>query len=63
MDKIAMNKLEKEYITGRKDQFDINYAVLRKCVDETCSGEDLVNMLEEKLKYVISIIAFERANE
>jgi len=27
-----MNKFEKEYVTGRKDQFDIDYAIFRKVV-------------------------------
>jgi hypothetical protein len=28
-----MNKFEKEYITGRKDQFDIDYAMLGKAIE------------------------------
>ncbi|MHB1527809.1 MAG: hypothetical protein ACYDAP_01060 [Thermoplasmataceae archaeon] len=33
-----MNKFEKEYVTGRKDQFDIDYAIFRKAVEETETG-------------------------
>jgi len=29
------NPFTKEYVSGRKDQFDVDYAVFRKCVDET----------------------------
>jgi hypothetical protein len=63
MDKIAMNKFEKEYITGRKDQFDIDYAVFRKAVEETETREDLIKQLEERFNYVIAHIASERAKE
>ena len=63
MDKIAMNKFEKEYITGRKDQSDIDYAVFRKAVEETETREDLIKQLEERFNYVIAHIASERAKE
>ena len=63
MDKIAMNKFEKEYITGRKNQFDIDYAVFRKAVEETKTREDLIKRLEERFSYVIAHIASERAKE
>ena len=63
MDKIAMNKFEKEYITGRKDQFDIDYAVFRKAIQETDTREDLIRKIEERLNYVIAHIASERAKE
>ena len=63
MDKIAMNKFEKEYITGRKDQFDIDYAIFMKCFEETGTRDDLVNKFEEKLKYIIPMVAYEKANE
>ncbi len=58
-----MNKFEKEYVTGRKDQFDIDYAILRKAVEETETREDLIQKLEEKLTYVISHVANERAKD
>jgi len=57
------NPFEKEYITGRKDQFDIDYAIFRKAVEETETREDLIQMLEEKLNYVISHVANQRAKE
>ena len=57
------NNFKKEYVTGRKDQYDLDYALFRKCVEETETREDLIHLLEEKMKYVISKIAFERANE
>ena len=57
------NSFKKEYVTGRKDQYDLDYALFRKCVEETETREGLIQLLEEKMKYVISKIAFERANE
>ena len=57
------NGFKKEYITGRKDQYDLDYALFRKSIEETDTREGLIKLLEEKLKYVISKIAFERANE
>ena len=58
-----MNKFEKEYITGRKDQFDVDYAIFRKPVEETETRDDLIQMLEEKLNYVISHVANQRAKD
>ena len=57
------NSFKKEYVTGRKDQYDLDYALFRKCVEETESREDLIQLLDERMKYVISKIALERANE
>jgi len=49
------NPFTREYVSGRKDQFDVDYTVFRKCVDETRTREDLINLLDEKLKYIIYI--------
>lgn len=57
------NILKREYVTGRKDQHDLDYALFRKCAEETDTREGLIQLLEEKMKYVISKIAFERAKE
>ena len=57
------NNFKKEYVTGRKDQYDLDYALFRKCVEETETREDLIQLLDDKMKYVISKIALERANE
>jgi hypothetical protein len=63
MDKIAMNKFEKEYYTGRKDQFDLDYAMLRKAIEETETREDLIKRLEERFNNVITKLANKRAEE
>lgn len=55
--------IKREYVTGRKDQYDLDYALFRKCVEETDTREDLIRLLDDRLKYVISKIGSERANE
>lgn len=57
------NSFKKEYVTGRKDQYDLDYTLFRKCVEETETREGLIQLLDDKMKYVISKIALERANE
>lgn len=57
------NNFKKEYVTGRKDQYDLDYALFRKCVEETETREDLIQLLDDRMKHVISKIALERANE
>ena len=58
-----MNKFEKEYVTGRKDQFDVDYAIFKKAIEETETGEDLILKIEERFNYVISHVASERAKD
>jgi hypothetical protein len=58
-----MNKFEKEYVTDRKDQFRLDYAIFRKAAEKTETGEELIQKLEEKLTYVISHVANERAKD
>ncbi len=55
------NGFVKEYVIGRKDQFDLDYAIFRKAIVETESREDLINYIEEKMNYVISRMASGRA--
>ena len=54
------NGFVKEYVIGRKDQFDLDYAIFRKAVEETETREDLINYIEEKMQYVISRVASKR---
>ena len=58
-----MNKFQKEYYTGRKDQFDIDYAIFRKAIEETNTREDIIKFLEERFSYVIAKIADQNARE
>ena len=58
-----MNKFQKEYYTGRKDQFDIDCAIFRKEIEETNTREDIIKFLEECFSYVIAKIADQNARE
>ena len=60
---VKRNPFTKEYYTGRKDQFDLDYAIFRKAVDETITKEELISFLEEKLKFVIAKIAEANSKE
>lgn len=57
------NPFSKEYNSGRKDQFDVDYAIFKKCSEEAQTKDELVTMLEEKYNYVISRIANENTKE
>jgi activator of HSP90 ATPase len=58
-----MNKFEKEYVTGRKDQFDVDYAIFKKAIEETETREELIAKIEERFNYVISHVVSERARD
>ena len=60
---VKRNPFTKEYYTGRKDQFDLDYAIFRKGVDETKTKDELISFLEEKLKFVIAKIAEANSKE
>jgi hypothetical protein len=56
------NGFVKEYYMGRKDQFDVDYALFREAAKAAKTKEELVGMLNEKYHFVISRIAEKRAN-
>ena len=56
------NAFVKEYYTGRKDQFDLDYALFREAAKAAKTKEELVGMLSEKYQFVISRIAEKRTN-
>lgn len=58
-----MNPFRKEYTNGRKDQFDLDYAMLKKAIEETETREELVKFLEDKCNYIIARVASERAKD
>ena len=57
------NPFTKEYYTGRKDQYDLDYALFRKAVEETGTREELIKFLEERFGDVIAKIADQNAKE
>lgn len=53
--------LDKEYSTGRRDQFDLDLTTFWESVKETKSREDLIRDFKDKMSLIISRLAFERA--
>jgi hypothetical protein len=53
--------LDKEYSTGRRDQFDLDLTTFWESVKETKSREDLIRAFKDKMSLIISRLAFERA--
>jgi hypothetical protein len=52
---------DKEYSTGRRDQFDLDLTTFWESVKETKSREDLIRAFKDKMSLIISRLAFERA--
>ena len=40
------NNFKKEYVTGRKDQYDLDYTIFRKCVEETETREGISSCVQ-----------------
>ena len=57
------NPFTKEYYTGRKDQYDIDYSIFRRAVEDTQTREELIKFLEDRFAYVILKIADQNARE
>ncbi|EQB64534.1 MAG: hypothetical protein AMDU3_IPLC00004G0112 [Thermoplasmatales archaeon I-plasma] len=53
--------IDKEYITGRRDQYDLDLTTFWESVKETRSREDLIKVYRDKMSLIISRLAFERA--
>lgn len=59
---VKRNPFAKECNTGRKDQFDIDYPIFRKSIEETATRNEFIECLEEKLKFVITKISKAKLN-
>ena len=53
--------IDKEYTTGRRDQYDLDLTTFWESVKETRSREDLIKVYRDKMSLIISCLAFERA--
>lgn len=53
--------LDKEYTTGRRDQYDLDLTTFWESVKETKSREELIRVFRDKMSLIISRLAFERA--
>lgn len=56
------NAFGKKYVTGRKDQFDINHTIFSEAVKSTKDREALTIRMEEKFNFMISHTAEDNAN-
>lgn len=57
------NKIKKEYVAGRKDQFDLDFAIFKRAVMESKTREELVAAMESKFSLLISRLADDRAKD
>lgn len=53
--------LDKEYVTGRRDQYDLDLTTFWESVKETKTREELIKAFRDKMSLIISRLAFERA--
>jgi len=57
------NGFKKEYITGRKDQWDIDYKIMMKGYEVSKTIEEYFEFLKENMSFVITKVSSERADE
>ncbi|MEM3191821.1 MAG: hypothetical protein QW292_06985 [Candidatus Parvarchaeota archaeon] len=60
---MAGNGFRKEYITGRKNQWDIDYKRMMKGFEEPKTKEQFFEFLKEKMSCVIMEASSERAED
>ena len=54
---------KKEYMTGRKDQWDIDYKVMMKGREVSKTIDQYFEFLNENMGFVITKVSSERTNE
>ena len=57
------NGFKKEYVTGRKDQWDIDYKIMMKGREVSKTIDGYVEFLKENMSFVITKVSSERAHE
>ena len=57
------NGFKKEYVTGRKDQWDIGYKIMMKGYLTTKSREQFFEFLKENMGFVITNLSNEMVDE
>ena len=57
------NGFKKEYITGRKDQWDIDYKIMMKGREVSKTIDQSFEFLKENMSFVITKVSSERADE
>ncbi len=57
------NGFKKEYITGRKDQWDIDYKIMMKGREVSKTIDEYFEFLKDNMSFVITKVSSERADE
>ena len=57
------NGFKKEYITGRKDQWDIDFKIMMKGREVSRTIDQYFEFLKENMGFVITKVSSERADE
>ena len=57
------NGFKKEYVTGRKDQWDIDYKIMMKGYETSRTIDQYFEFLKENMGFVITKVSSERADE
>ena len=57
------NGFKKEYVTGRKDQWDIDYKIMMKGFEVSKTIDQFFEFLKENMSLVIIKVSSERADE
>ena len=60
---MVKNGFKKEYITGRKDQWDIDYKIMMKGREVSKTIDQYFEFLKENMSFVITKVSSERADE
>ncbi len=60
---MGKNGFKKEYIMGRKDQWDIDYKIMMKGYEVSKTIEEYFEFLKENMSFVITKVSSERAEE
>ena len=61
--RMGNNGFKKEYITGRKDQWDIDYKIMMKGYEVSKTIDQYFEFLKENMSFVITKVSSERAEE
>jgi hypothetical protein len=61
--RIVNNGFKKEYITGRKDQWDIDYKIMMKGYEVSKTIDEYFEFLKENMSFVITKVSSEMAEE
>ena len=60
---MSNNGFKKEYVTGRKDQWDIDYKIMMKGFEVSTTIDQYFEFLKENMSFVITKVSSESANE